>query len=188
MVKNLKNKEKVFPFIVIALIVVLGSFYCLSLSNFQKEKYSLQSYYLKELSNLMLDNKKLIKENRELKEKNSNLEEENEQPDKENYVEVVAPNGGETLCIGKETKIKWKSKGIDTISIRVVEERGEGNYYHYIGMDSLPATYNETNTSGEGNVVWKVKDIPEGHYKLEIFMDDLKDRSDSPFSIIKCQG
>ncbi len=188
MLEQLKSSKIILWSIIIALVIALGFFYILTLNNFQKEISGLQNYYLEKIYLLTLERNDLIKENQDLENKIKSLKETSKQPEEEKHIEVINPNGGETFCIGEETKIEWKSKGIDTVSIRVVETRGNGKYYHYIGMDSLPATYNETDISGEGTVNWKIEDIPEGYYKLEIFMNDLSDMSDTPFSIIKCQG
>lgn len=110
----------------------------------------------------------------------------------ERYVKIISPNGGETLCLNDESIIKWESKGVKTISLRVIKQAFGNTNYYYIGLNAVPATYNEAGIPGKGVATWKVKNIPVGDgYKIEIMSAEtpaVSDTSDGTFSIILCKG
>ena len=111
----------------------------------------------------------------------------------ERYVRIISPNGGESVCLGGKFNIRWESKGVETVSLRLIGETMGTSVYYYIGMNSVPATYNDYGTPGEGFVPWEVKNVPEGQgYKIEIesadFGPKVKDESDKVFTILSCKG
>ena len=105
------------------------------------------------------------------------------------YVKIILPNGGESICLNDDPIIEWESDGVDVVSVRVVKQDSSGSSYYYVGLNAVPATYNEATIPGKGRAIWKVKDIPAGDgYRMEIMSvgSDLKvsDESDSVFSIL----
>ncbi len=119
------------------------------------------------------------------------LTKEPEQP--ERYVKIISPNGGESICLNDELAIEWESKGLDVLGVRILKQRVDGTSYYYIGLNEVPATYNEEGIQGKGRTVWKVESIPVGYsYKLEIKgvtpHSNIKDTSDGFFSILLCEG
>lgn len=118
-------------------------------------------------------------------------------------VYVLFPNGGESLCLGEEMVIRWQSKGVSAVRVRLVEYRGESRGYYYLAHSS-PASSDESGEPGKGLLVWrvgehllgdntKVYEIKEGYsYKIELTSVDgesiVSDLSDDVFSILRCQG
>lgn len=112
------------------------------------------------------------------------------------YVRVIAPNGGETLCMGSDFHIQWEGYGIRAVKLSIKE----GAFGSIFMMNSYPATFNEKDEKGKGLVVWKVGSLPGGAqlregFAYEFLIDadsndgqHLNDRSDELFSIIRCEG
>ena len=112
------------------------------------------------------------------------------------YVKIVRPNGKETLCLGQETQIMWKHKGMKTVNLSL----RYGNMSYPIAI--YPADFNETGAVGEGTVVWKVGATQAGSPMKEGFAYEMMaqstvgepvgytfyDVSDNVFSIVKCDG
>jgi hypothetical protein len=114
------------------------------------------------------------------------------------HLHFLSPKGGESLCMGEEYIIRWEGpKELSTVSLWVY--KGMAAAWN---IEDLPATFNESNTPGKGEFVWKVGVskkgmIPEGYaYTLGISgnypqsMRQTNDyfQTDKPFSLINCQG
>ena len=108
------------------------------------------------------------------------------------YVRLVAPNGKETFCLGKEMQIKWQHKGMRTVNLTL---REAGFFSDKIGV--YPADFNESGTVGEGTLVWKIDTQMKEGFAYEITVTStsgepigyvFSDTSDDVFSILKCEG
>jgi len=117
------------------------------------------------------------------------------------YIRVVAPNGGETLCLGEEYIVRWESSGIAKVQITFRGNTVGGAILEF----GYPANLNETGDPFEGTYLWKVgkagerdeQDLmasPGEDYTFSLVSFDgassasetVGDRSDAPFSIIQC--
>lgn len=98
-------------------------------------------------------------------------------------VRVISPNGGESLCMGKTTPIRWEASGVKTVTI----DLKDADFTYTIGNFSAASK----------SISWKVGDIldigvlPAGKsYQIEIKSKDAgtsySDTSDKVFSIAKC--
>lgn len=117
------------------------------------------------------------------------------------YIRLVAPNGGETLCLGEEYIVRWESSGIAKVQIIF-----RGNSVGGAILESgYPANLNETGDPFEGTYLWKVGKagemdeqdlmaIPGEDYTFSLVSfngassasEVVGDRSDASFSIIQC--
>ena len=119
------------------------------------------------------------------------------------YIQVIAPKGGEVLCLGKEYVVRWESNGISTVQITF---RGNGIGGAILEFD-YPANLNETGDLLEGTYLWKVGKAGEvdeqdlmaplgGGYTFSLVsLDGAVDasqavvgKSDAPFSIVECDN
>jgi hypothetical protein len=97
-------------------------------------------------------------------------------------LQLISPNGGETLRAGEEFVIRWKAKKIDKITIVLVRE-GERPKKSKIIVEDFPAK--------EKSYKWKIFPFeePSDRYKISIFESPWSegkkiDYSDNYFSII----
>jgi TolA-binding protein len=129
----------------------------------------------------------VVTEKNELQQKIDDL---NKKP--EQYIRVISPNGGESVCLNDDLIIKWESKGVEAVGVRLIKQAFGGGGYYYMGLNAIPSAYNEENISGKGDTTWKVTGIPlSDTYKLEVInAEDSKimDESDSFFSVRNCEG
>jgi len=104
---------------------------------------------------------------------------------------LIAPNGGETFCLGEQLDIQWEHVGVERIQFSLYRE-GE-DAVHNIGMFS--AGFEKDQQLDEEVYVQEVKEgnvfvSEEGSdYKVKIFDEDdpsLVDISDNVFSIKDC--
>jgi len=90
-------------------------------------------------------------------------------------VEIITPNGGESLGVGEEYNITWDSNGLDSVKIEYSTDNGD----QWITIDTVAA-------SG-GRYTWTVPDSPSDNCLIRISgndsIDDPSDTSDSVFSI-----
>lgn len=114
---------------------------------------------------------------------------------------LIAPNGGEQLCLGEATQIRWQApKDMNTVELRL-RERGVDDTERLIG--NFPASFSETGeTDGVGAFPWKVGEVFAGVEDLTTFAKEgsayemvisgkygyrnLEDVSDKVFSILNC--
>ena len=91
-------------------------------------------------------------------------------------IEVITPNGGESLGVGEEYYITWASTGINNILIEYSTTNGE----QWIPIDTVPAI--------GGRFTWTVPDTPSDSCRIRITGNDSpgdpSDVSDTVFSII----
>ena len=103
---------------------------------------------------------------------------------------LVAPNGGEILCLGNNFTIQWKVPP-DVESVTLTLRQGSSTS---IPIGTFPASYNETGEkNGEGSLPWDINGVPEGDaYEMWINASykgsSVNDVSDGLFAIRKCQG
>lgn len=121
----------------------------------------------------------------------------------ERSIDVISPNGGESLCLGDNTTVRWESKGVSAVRVRLVEYRGGTSFYYYLTHSTL-ASSDESGEPGKGVLSWDVGEyllgdkrwmgeIGESHsYKMELTSVDggtvVSDLSDDVFSLLKCEG
>ena len=188
------NKENI-PILIfaVALTALLagGGIYWWQQSNLATVKNEMQQQgneLQQQIDNLQNQLSQITTEKNELQQQINEL---NKKP--EQYVKVISPNGGETVCLNEDFSIDWESKGVDTVGLRLIKQEFGGTNYYYIGFNAVSATTsNEENIPGKGEAVWRVKNIPAGDgYKLEIMSAEnpkIIDTSDSTFSIDICKG
>lgn len=114
------------------------------------------------------------------------------------FVRIVAPRGGETLCMGQKFTIRWEHRG--AINVYISFGRPGGSYYY---LPLLPADLNEQGENGYGEYEWIIGKTNGGHlpegttYKIKIqaatsgsnpYGDNIEDESDDIFSVIQCEG
>ena len=75
---------------------------------------------------------------------------------------IVAPKKGDSLCLGEEFKIEWKTPDEINIVRFIVQEGGGGYGTDVYTIGSYPSPFNELNESGYGEVLWKVGEVKEG--------------------------
>lgn len=108
---------------------------------------------------------------------------------------LVAPNGGERLCIGKDFVVKWESGGLKTVNFYI--RQGSQSAIYPIGV--YPADFNETSRKGSGEFVWRVGTTSGGvklqeGYAYEVIANStdggslIADTSDNIFSVLTCEG
>jgi hypothetical protein len=106
------------------------------------------------------------------------------QPPTGKYINIISPNGGEVLEIGKTYEIKWETGGFSQsapVQIRIYNV----NYSSEAGDCS---EYVISNTINTGKYYWTPKlwgKCPEGNgYKIKIYIEGSGDESDNTFSIV----
>ncbi|GEM_PF-251009 len=114
-------------------------------------------------------------------------------PNRNPYIKVANPNGKETFCLGERMEIGWESSGVEMVGIRLVEAAMNGSNYYYLGLNSVPASSDESGVAGKGSAVWAVSGVPAGQgYKVEIMglgaNSKIRDTSDGFFSIAPCDS
>jgi len=183
------NKEDIKIFIFAAILIVLivgGRIYWMQLSSLEKEKNELQQ----KIDSLETQLNQAITEKNELQEQTDEL---NKKP--EEYIKVISPNGGETLCRNEDFVINWESKGVDivTLSVVVSEAGSAGNYI----IGTVSASSSDTGNPGEGKYVWSAGKtrgviLSEGvNYKIKVAgagKISRSDASDGYFEILLCKG
>jgi len=116
---------------------------------------------------------------------------ESEEPKEDGFLELLAPNGGETFCLGEQLDIQWEHKGVERIQFYLYRE-GE-DAMHGIGMFS--AGFEKDQQLKEEVYVQEVKEgsvfVPEegSDYRVRIVDEDnpfLVDTSDAVFAIENC--
>lgn len=184
--------KNIILIIVIVLLVIIAGVTGFFVFKYYQDNNSLKS----EVTQLKAENDLLNTDLKNTKEQVDNLNKRVNELTKvpENYIKIISPNGGETLCLNSNTTIKWESKGIDRIGIRIIKETIDGtNYYNISGFDSISATAGKTGIPGEGTISWNVKNILAGDsYKIEITSIDTNktkvvSKSEKVFSISYCQ-
>lgn len=106
-------------------------------------------------------------------------------PEKERSIRILAPNGGENLCIDEEFEIRWEDSNIEKVQITL----GNGGFGY-----RLAEFYSST-----GSYLWKVGRLTSGRliepdegYFLTITSYDggfgIFDESDRTFIITQCIG
>lgn len=113
-----------------------------------------------------------------------------------NFVQVVYPNGGEKLCLGKQYKIQWRSNGVTSVGVFIRDRYQIGDGY-FLGAYRATST-DSKGLEGYGSVIWKVGDTQGAPFpaaaNYEILIQSavgdkpLDDTSDKIFSAVKCQG
>lgn len=106
-------------------------------------------------------------------------------------IRVIAPNGGERLCLGKSYSLQFESSGIQKARAVI---RAEGSNKDYKITNIAPGS------DGRGNATWVVGNIlnepgiilQDGkNYKIRIVSTDggksVSDVSDGAFTILRCQ-
>lgn len=112
----------------------------------------------------------------------------------EPMITLLSPNGGETLCMGQKSMIRWEHTG--SINVYISFGRPGGSYFY---LPLLAADLNEQGKKGYGEYEWIIGktsggDLPESTtYEANIqgaASGDtyIEDKSDGIFSIIQCQG
>lgn len=118
-------------------------------------------------------------------------------PSKARYIRVIAPNGGEELCLGEQYPIRWEHSGLIEVQILLTGKKVGRSYMEF----NYPANLNETGESGTGTYAWEVGrvgsvTVPPGvDYKILILSLDgassapqiVEDESDAPFTIVLCE-
>lgn len=108
--------------------------------------------------------------------------------DQNRYLRLVAPNGGEQLCLNQDAVIKWEHKGMGSVSIYAGLPNGR-----YIALGNYPADFNEIGEKGSGLILWLPDSMDEGYaYKIAISSSTggylYADESDNFFSLEQCEG
>lgn len=113
-------------------------------------------------------------------------------------VKVTSPNGGESFCLGQNIFIQWRSRGVKTVGVRVIQVNPYGIGTFYL-IKSIPADSAESGVAGDGIFSWEVGDwltgpgkMEEGgNYKVEVYSNDgesnISDTSDQSFNITNCR-
>lgn len=104
--------------------------------------------------------------------------------EKERSIRILAPNGGENLCLGEEFEIRWEGSNIQRVQITLKR----GGFAYRVAEYYL----------AEGSYPWKVgglvsgRSVEPGEYFLRITSYDggfgLFDESSAPFFITRCIG
>lgn len=133
-------------------------------------------------------NKQIVLLNKTLEDVQDQLDKLRRRPAR--FIEVLTPNGGESLCLGEQIAIEWESNGVTAVTLSIVR----------YGMDrktisSYPATFNSSEV-GKGKVYWEVGKVEDGildanyDYELGIYSDEgdisTYDNSDTLFVIEDC--
>ena len=110
------------------------------------------------------------------------------QPAQQNYqgsIEVLYPNGGEILEVGKTYDIKWRGDKPNAI-MRILLDTKETLSY----PTSKPILVIATRISNSGSVKWTIPDIKPGNYYISMFcmlgdcVDGRWDNSNATFTIV----
>ena len=126
------------------------------------------------------------------------------------YLQLLSPNGGESLCRGQNFIIKWHSGGLKTVSVFLKNAKDPyppktDNPFapRPIKLGTFPSSFNERGTEdGDGEFSWRVGYFESGPfenqaevgttYEILITGSDgdrsLEAVSDKVFSINFCEG
>lgn len=94
-------------------------------------------------------------------------------------IEILSPNGGETLYSNRNYEIKWKRSGVGNILI---------NFSIDEGFSWSPVTFISNST--DSSYIWQVPEAPTTKGIIRIFTANnaVSDTSDSTFTIISTVG
>jgi len=90
------------------------------------------------------------------------------------YLELLYPNGGESIFAGSEVAVRWESAGIEEVRIEFSPDGGRTWFPLVGGVDARSGRY-----------IWEVDDIPSPEYRIRISDtggSGLSDVSDGTFS------
>ena len=193
---NLIDKNKLWIGIIILIAAATGGFYF-----FQQSKLNLEQIKEQEvIQGLDFKKEEVVSEEVVKNDSRTPLP----------YLQLVSPNGGESLCRGENFIIKWESGGLKTVSVFLKDAKDTyppktDNPFapRPTKLGTFPSSFNERGTQdGDGEFSWKVGYYPSGPFETQVEIGatyeilitgsdedrSLEDVSDKVFSINFCEG